>query len=46
MNSGSNMVIYDQWSYMTMLGTFDVVLRAFREGMQIDRLLFEKSREE
>jgi hypothetical protein len=39
------MVIYDQWSYMTMPGIFEVVFIDLREGIQIDRLLFEESRE-
>ena len=40
------MVIYDHWSNMTMLGIHEVVFIALGEGIQIDRLLFEKSREE
>ena len=43
MNSCNNMVIYDQWSYMTMVGILEVVFIAFRQGIQIDRLLFEES---
>jgi hypothetical protein len=31
---------------MTMLGTLDVVFIDLLEGIHIDRLLFEKSREE
>jgi hypothetical protein len=31
---------------MTMLGTLGVVFTSPREGIQIDRLLFEESREE
>ena len=31
---------------MTMLGTLEWVFIALREGIQIDRLLFEESREE
>jgi hypothetical protein len=31
---------------MTMFGTLDVVFIALREGIQIDRLLFEENREE
>jgi hypothetical protein len=46
MNWYNNMVIYDQWPYMTMLGTLDVVFINLREGIQIDRLLFEEAREE
>ena len=34
------MVIYDLWSYMTMLGIIEVVFIALDEGIQIDRLLF------
>jgi len=45
MNSCNSMVIYDQWSYMTMLGILDMIFIALREGIQIDRLLFEESRE-
>jgi len=41
-----NMVIYDQWSYMTMPGILEVVFKDLREGIQFDRLLFEKRREE
>ncbi len=40
------MVIYDHWSYMTMLGILEVVFMILREGIQIDRLLFEESREQ
>jgi len=40
------MVIYDQWSYMTRLGTLEVMFTALREGIQIDRLLFEEKCEE
>ena len=39
------MVIYDQWSNMAMIGIIKVG-RALREGIRIDRLLFEESREE
>ena len=46
MNQCNSMVIFDQWSYMTMLGTLDLVFIAIREGIQIDRLLFEESRED
>jgi len=46
MNSGNNMVIYDQWPYMTMPGILEVVFTALREGIQIDRLLFEEGRDE
>ena len=40
MKACSNMVIYDQWSYMTMFGALEVMFTALREGIQIDRLLF------
>ena len=40
------MVIYDQWSYMTMLGTPEVAITGLRKGIQIDRLSFEENREE
>jgi len=40
------MVIYDQWSYMTMLGILEVVFIPVSVGIQIDRLLFEESCEE
>ena len=40
------MIIYDHWSYMTMFGILEVVFIALRERIQIDRLLFEESREE
>lgn len=46
MNECNNMVIYGQWSYMTMLGTLEVMFTALREGIQIKRLLFEENREE
>ena len=46
MISGCGMVIYDHWSYMTMPGTLDVAFIALCEGIQIDRLLFEKNSEE
>lgn len=45
MNQCNNMVIYDRWSYMTMVGTLEFVFAALREGIQIDRLLFEENRE-
>ena len=45
MNSGNGVVIYGQRSYLTMLGTLDVVFAALPEGIQIDRMLFEKSLE-
>jgi len=45
MNQCNNMVIYDQRPYMTMFGILEVVFAALREGIQIDRLLLEESRE-
>jgi hypothetical protein len=33
------------WSYMTMPGILEVVFIALREGIGINRLLFEESRE-
>jgi hypothetical protein len=45
MNECNNMVIYDHWSYMTMINSLDGMLKAFSGGIQIDRLLFEESRE-
>ena len=36
MNERNNMVIYDQWSYMTMFGTLGVVFIALGEGIQIE----------
>jgi len=46
MNSRNKMVIYDQWSYMTMLGTLNVMFKSLCEGIQIDRLLFGENSEE
>ena len=46
MNASNNMVIYDQWSYMTMLGILEVMFTALREGMRIARPLFEGNNEE
>ena len=45
MNLRHNMVIYDHWSNMTMLGILVVVFIALREGIEIDRLLFGEGRE-
>jgi len=44
MNGCHNMVIYDQWPYMTMFGILEVVFIALREGIQIDRLLIDHYR--
>ena len=46
MKECNNMVIYDQWSYMARLGPPEVMFAALREGIQIDRLLFEEKCEE
>jgi len=46
MSSCNNMIIYDQWSYVTMLGTLEVLCSAVREGIEIDRRLFAESPEE
>ena len=46
MNGRNNMVIYDQWPYMTMLGILEVMFTALREGIRKDRLLFEENRDE
>jgi len=46
MNECPDVVIYDPWPYMTMLGVLEMMFTAMREGIQIDRLLFEESREE
>lgn len=37
------MIIFDQWSYVTMFGTLEVLCTAGREGIQIDRRLFAES---
>ena len=39
------MVIFDQWSYLTMLGALEVMFTVLREKIQIGRLLFEENRE-
>ena len=46
MNGCHNMVIYDQWPYMTMLDALEGMFAALLEVIQIDRLLFEEKREE
>ena len=38
MNECYNMVTYDQWSYMTLLVTLQVVFATLDGGIQIDRL--------
>jgi len=40
------MVIYDQWPYMTIVDILEMWFTAFPEGIKIDGLLFEESREE
>ena len=46
MNECYNMVTYDQWSYMTLLVTLQIVFTTLDGGIQIDRLFvaFEKPR--
>jgi hypothetical protein len=46
MNECNIMVIYDQWPYMTIIDTLEVMFTALREVIQIDRLLFQEKREE
>jgi hypothetical protein len=46
MDECNNMVIYGQWSYMTISGTIGVRFMALSEELQIDMLLFEESSEE
>ncbi|CAB1061173.1 hypothetical protein D1BOALGB6SA_5946 [Olavius sp. associated proteobacterium Delta 1] len=41
-----DMVIFDHWSYMTMLGVPEIMSTALPEGIQIDRLLLEEGRYE
>jgi len=40
MKSCNNVVKYDHWSYLTMLGSFGVVFIALRQGIGTDRQLF------
>jgi hypothetical protein len=42
MSSCSDMVIFDQWSYMTMIGILEAVFKALHQRIQIDRMLFEE----
>ena len=44
MNRCNNMVIYDQWPYMTMIGILEGVFIALPEEAEIDRLLSEENR--
>jgi hypothetical protein len=46
MNYCYNMIIYDQWLYMTMIDILELVSIVLREEIQTDRLLFEKGREQ
>ena len=46
MNEYANVVIYDPWSYMTMVGFLEMMFTALGEGVQIGRLLFEEGREQ
>jgi hypothetical protein len=46
MNYCYNMIIYDQWPYMTMIDILELVSIVLREEIQTDRLLFEKGREQ
>ena len=41
-----SMVIYDQWSYMTIGNNPEMRFTALSEGTKIDGLLFGESREE
>jgi hypothetical protein len=45
MNECNNVVIFDQWPYMTMLGVLEVMFIVLREKLQIGRLLLEENRE-
>jgi hypothetical protein len=40
------MAIYDQWPYMTIVDIPEMRFTAVSEGIKIDGLLFEESREE
>jgi len=46
MNSCNNMVTYDQWSYVTMIGILELAFKTIGERIEIDRLLFEEGRKE
>ena len=46
MNSCNNMVTYDQWSYVTMIGILELLFKTIGERIEIDRLLFEEGRKE
>ena len=46
MNDCVDVVIYDPWPYMTMVGVREMIFSALGEGIQIGRLLFEEGREQ
>ncbi|MEE4263331.1 MAG: hypothetical protein V2I56_11615 [Desulfobacteraceae bacterium] len=46
MNEHANVVIYDPWPYITMVGVLEMMFTALGEGIQIGRLLFVESREQ
>jgi len=46
MNEYANVVIYDPWPYMTMVGVLEMMLTALGKGIQIGRLLFAEDREQ
>ncbi len=46
MNECIDLVIYDRWSYMAMLGVPELMVTALPEGILIDRLLFAEARKE
>jgi len=46
MNEYANVVIYDPWPYMTMVGVLEMMFTAPGERIQIGRLLFEEIREQ
>ena len=46
MNSCNNMVTYDQWSYVTMIGILELAFKTIGERIEIDSLLFEEGRKE
>ena len=43
MNSCNNMVTYDQWSYVTMIGILELAFKTIGEIIEIDRLLLRKA---
>ena len=46
MNACNNMVTYDHWSYVTIIGILELAFKTLGERIQIDRLLFEEGRKE